>query len=151
MGIWPFSNRRSSVNGVLVGDGEFAFPIVGESHYQRALDVICGGKTERGARDKHAALLSPQPTNPYDKNAVCVKIKGSIVGHLSRDVAPDFLQALFTAGYQHAAAEAIIVGGWRSALSEGHFGVRLDACMPFVFISPDEYFQNKERFHAQTR
>lgn len=79
MSIWPFSNRKTPLNGVLVGDGKFAFPIVGESHYQRELETICGGKSEKGAREKHAALLSPEPTNRYDKNAVCVKIRGGVV------------------------------------------------------------------------
>jgi hypothetical protein len=143
MNIWPFFGRETARNGVIVGDGKFAFPIVGESHYQSELETICGGRSEEGAREKHAALLSPEPTNPYDKNAVCAKIQAVIVGYLSRDVAPEFLSALISSGYGEAAAEAIIVGGWRTDTDEGYFGVRLNARMPFRFISATEYFRTK--------
>lgn len=151
MAIWPFSSCKTPRNGVLVGDGAFAFPVAGESHYQRELERICGRKSEKGAREKHAALLSPEPTNRYDKNAVCVKIQGATIGYLSRDIAPDFLYALSSAGYERAASEAIIVGGWRSEGDEGYFGVRLNAEMPFRFVSAIEYFQSKERRRARAK
>jgi hypothetical protein len=137
-----FSDDTSDKCGVLVGDGEFEFPIVGESHYQGDLETICGGKCEEGAHERHAALLLPEPTNPYDKHAVCVKIRGTTVGYLSRDVAPEFLRALKEAGYERAASEAVIVGGWhRLGREDGSFGVKLNAVMPFTFISATDYFE----------
>jgi hypothetical protein len=111
--VWRSSNSKTDRCGVVVGDGEFEFPIVGESHYQRALESIVGGKTERGHEHLCAALLLPEPANPYDKNAVCVKIRQLTVGHLARDVAQDFALALRQRGFSRAAAEAMIVGGWR--------------------------------------
>jgi hypothetical protein len=143
--IWPFSHHKAEHCGVLLGDDEFAFPIVGESHYQRELETICGGKSERGARERHAALLLPEPNNPYDKHAVCVKIFNSTVGYLARDIAPDFLRALRKTDYLAIASEAIIVGGWhRTGEEDGYFGVRLNAFMPFEFVSANEYFRSKE-------
>ncbi|HVZ54091.1 MAG TPA: hypothetical protein VG986_19135 [Pseudolabrys sp.] len=145
MNIWPFSHHERDRCGVLVGDGAFVFPIVGESHYQGELETICGGKTSEGARDRHAALLLPEPNNPYDRHAVCVKIFGKTVGYLSRDVAPDFLQALGRTEYREIASEAIVVGGWhRRGGQDGFFGVRLNAAMPFEFIAAQEYFRKKE-------
>jgi hypothetical protein len=142
MNIWPFSCQRVVGRGVLVGDGAFAFPIVGESRYQRELETICGGKTKNGARDRHAALLVPEPANPYDKHAVSVRILDRTVGYLSRDVAPEFLRAMRTNGYETIVSEAIIVGGWhRRGEDDGYFGVRLNAAMPFAFVSAEEYFQ----------
>jgi hypothetical protein len=127
----------------VVGDGEFEFPIVGESHYQRALESIVGGKTERGHEHVCAALLLPEPANPYDKNAVCVKIRQLTVGHLARDVAQDFALALRQRGFSRAAAEAMIVGGWRRrGGDEGHFGVKLNAITPFAFSDPADYLKS---------
>lgn len=145
MGIWPFTHHDRDRCGVLVGDGAFAFPIVGESHYQRELETICGGKSKDGAHALHAALLLPEPHNPYDKHAVCVKLRDMTVGYLSRDVASDFLAALIGAGYNQVASEAIIAGGWhRPGQEDGYFGVRLNATMPFRFVSASEYFRNKD-------
>ena len=145
MNIWPFSHHKAEQCGVLLGDGAFAFPIVGESHYQRELETICGGKNKEGAHYRHAALLLPEPSNPYDKHAVCVKIFNSTVGYLSRDVAPDFLSALRLTDYVAIASEAKIVGGWhRRGEEDGYFGVRLNAMMPFAFVSADEYFRTKQ-------
>ncbi len=49
--------------------------VVGESNYQGSLQVIAGGFDMNGpaVRD-HIAVLLPEPTNPYDRNAVRVVI-----------------------------------------------------------------------------
>jgi hypothetical protein len=123
----------------VVGDGQFAFPIVGESHYQSDLEALAGGRSEEGAHQLCAALLEPEPDNPYDKNAVRVKVRSRTVGYLSQDVAPDFVAALQANGFASAACEAVIVGGWhRPGQANGHFGLRLNASMPFDLVEPDE-------------
>src|SRR6476646_10330341 len=60
--------------GALLGDGEFAFNIAGESHYQKEIASIVGGKTREGHKGYCAAVLSREPTNPHDRRAVVVTI-----------------------------------------------------------------------------
>jgi len=136
-----FRQKRNSIAAV-VGDGEFEFNIVGESHYQRVIESIVGGKTPDGAHKYCAALILPEPTNKYDKNAVVVTISQRTVGYLSRDDCKEFNMALKRAGYSYAACEALVVGGWRRRNGdEGHFGVKLNAISPFDLISPEDYWR----------
>jgi HIRAN domain len=124
----PPRNRSA----VIIGDGEFGFPVVGEAHHQDALEALAGGRREWSAHIKEPALLLPQPDNPYDPDAVAVSMHGHEVGYLARNVAPEFLRALQAGGYDRATCEAMIVGGWeRGADDRGWFGVRLNACRPF--------------------
>jgi hypothetical protein len=127
---------KSEKVAIVIGDEKFEFPVVGESHHQTLLEDICGGRTEDGANHKCAALLVPEPKNPYDKNAVAVTVDGKTVGYLARDVAPDFLTALASGSYESAACGAIIVGGWSRDGDEGHFGIRLNAALPFTLADP---------------
>ncbi len=125
------SNRLA----LLRGDGQFRFPIVGESHYQQAISDVAGGYDKTGKRRVLVtAYLVPEPTNPYDPNAVAVEVRGSTVGYLARDVAPVFKAALARAGFGRATCDAVITGGWdRGDGDRGDFGVQLDTRMPFVF------------------
>ena len=67
------------------GDGRYAFEIVGESHYQDALDEIAGGKVEGGSHELNVmATLGTMNDNPHDPMAVMVAIDGKCVGYLSR-------------------------------------------------------------------
>jgi HIRAN domain-containing protein len=118
---------------VILGDGEFRFPIVGESHYQLEIEAIAGGRSEDGARNILVdAVLIPEPNNPYDPNAVAVKIDNETVGYLSRDTAKHFCRALVAGGFEIVSCEAVINGGWdRGEGDRGHFGVRLNAALPF--------------------
>jgi hypothetical protein len=116
---------------VLAGDGEFASHIVGTSLHQATLEYLFG-RTSVGVHRYCAALLTPQPNNPHDRKAVAVMIYELEVGHLERDVAPDFLRALCKGGFADAACEALILGGWkRSGHDWGDFSVRLNASTPF--------------------
>ena len=120
---------------LVVGDGKFEYRIVGESHYQSELEQLTGPRTEDGCHQKCAALLLPEPTNPYDRNAVAVFIHNVRVGYLSHDVCAEFLEALSKGGFSRAASEAVIVGGWKDredGRGDGFYGVRLNACLPFV-------------------
>jgi hypothetical protein len=113
----------------LPGPGTYLGDVVGESHYQDALNVICGGKTERGHHKIVKALLVCEDPNPYDSHAVRVDIEGKTVGHLSRMNARHFREELIAGGFAGitGVCSAEIVGGWdRGGGDEGHYGVKLD-------------------------
>jgi hypothetical protein len=132
-GLLSASRLSPARRAAIVGDGEFRFPIVGESHYQLEIEAIAGGRSEDGARNILVdALLIPEPNNPYDPNAVAVKIENETVGYLSRDTAKLFCRALAASGFEIVSCEAVINGGWdRGSGDRGHFGIRLNAALPF--------------------
>lgn len=99
----------------------FDVEVVGESHYQEALQRLVG-------RPSLEACLTPQTANPHDRNAVAVTIDGQMVGYLSRDDAPLFRDRLAAhgLGLQPTLCSASIEGGHR--LPDGSIaslGVRL--------------------------
>lgn len=63
--------------------------VVGESHYQSALQAVVGGRDAYGFENAVAAraVLVPEPDNPHDRNAVRVDIDGRPVGHIAREQA----------------------------------------------------------------
>jgi hypothetical protein len=139
LGNWLFS--RPHERGVLAGDGEFAFHVVGTSLHQATLEYLFG-RTSTGVHRYCGALLTPQPNNPHDRKAVAVMIYDLEVGHLERDVAPDFLRALRKGGFADAACEALILGGWqRGGHDWGDFSVRLNAHTPFSISSVRKWQQ----------
>ena len=128
--------------GAVIGDGHFGFHVVGTSHHQETLAAIAGGSSRESAHHYCAALVVPQPDNPYSKHAVAVHVGGRLIGHLADDCSVDFLTALRHAGFDEAACEAMIVGGWdRGDGDQGSFGVRLNARIPFRFESADQWQQ----------
>jgi len=111
------------------GDGQFSLEVVGESHYQKELDKLVGGKTEEGHTAEFEAILLHDNQNPHDPMAVAVSIDGEIVGYLDRKMAREHREQMVEAGFPGSPAicGAIVVGGWkRSNNSEGSYGVRLD-------------------------
>lgn len=108
------------------GDGSFGFDIVGEGSYQEALDSIAGGKTKNGHEIELLATLTREPDNPHDRNAIAVIIAGRKVGYIARTEAEAIAEMIDRHGYSQFTADAMIVGGWTSRKSEGHYGVRLD-------------------------
>ena len=123
------SKKQAQQVAILGGNGSYELQVVGESHYQKALEKITGGKTKDGHEMEVEAMLIHDDKNPYDNQAVAVKINGELVGYLSRDLARQFRKQMAASGYQNkpALCKALIVGGWnRGGGDEGHFGVRLD-------------------------
>ena len=57
--------------------------VVGESAYQDVLWIICGGRKGDQIRCPTVAVLVPEPTNPYDANAISVLIDGSNKGRIA--------------------------------------------------------------------
>ena len=80
--------------GHLPGPGTYSIDIVGESHYQEALEDICGGRSEESAQEYVEATLVLDDDNPYDDKAVRVDIEGETVGHLDRPTARAYRERL---------------------------------------------------------
>lgn len=104
--------------------------VVGESHYQDALERAAGGRTEDGpARVEQIAGLAPEPTNPYDPNAVVVQIGGATVGYLNRSDAVAYkpvFEEVARMGYPAFGCHASLTGGWdRGVGDRGSIGVVL--------------------------
>ena len=121
--------RKAAAEAELPGPGTYEVEVVGESHYQKELERICGGRTAESARVKTTAVLVLDDHNPYDSKAVRVEVGGYVVGHLSRENARQYRKKLQEAGHPRirASCKALIVGGWdRGNGDRGHFGVRLD-------------------------
>jgi hypothetical protein len=89
---------------------------VGDSQYQAALRIV-----SRAGRLCWATLV-PEPENPFDSNAVVVRIEGATVGYLSRDDARRYQKRLLqlTAPLE---VPAKLIGGTSDKPS---FGVLLD-------------------------
>jgi hypothetical protein len=104
------------------------YEIVGESHYQPALEQVAGPKTKDGVDVACTVLLICQSDNKHDRLAVKVELDGETVGHLARDDARAFRQMLAEEGPRGVVvrAPARITGGWSRANGEGHFGISLD-------------------------
>jgi len=103
--------------------------VVGESHYQAALEAICGGRSRDGAQKEVTACLILENTNPYDENAVRVDVDGRTVGYLPRPAARTYRRRLKKSGRSDATVEcaAIIRGGWdRGRSDKGYFGIWLN-------------------------
>jgi hypothetical protein len=94
--------------------------IVGESFHQdyirRIARRVGGGEFE--------IILRPEPSNPYDKNAIAVLVDGAVVGHLSKTMAKAWQPMLLAAegeGFA-CAGTASIYGGTKDKPSLGVFG-----------------------------
>jgi hypothetical protein len=114
--------------GPAVDHGDFDIDIVGESHYQLALERIAGGKHRDSAEFECTATLVLEDSNPHDGNAVRIDIAGQTVGYFPRNDAKAYRRVLAKAGSPRATftVPAMIVGGWRrGAANEGSFGVKL--------------------------
>jgi hypothetical protein len=109
--------------------GTYEVDVVGESHYQEALERICGGRTEDSQQVEVKALLIPDDNNPHDSEAVRVDIQDETVGYLDRETARSYRERMAEAELTGVVlrCDAIIVGGWdRGGGDRGHFGVKLD-------------------------
>jgi hypothetical protein len=102
--------------------------VVGESHYQRNLLKIAGGKAPEGVEIFVEAKLVLEDANPHDKHAVRVDIAGLTVGYLPRDRAFAWRAGRPPLNYS---CRAVIRGGWdRGGQDQGNFGVWLDLPRP---------------------
>ena len=127
---WFTGKKKSLPIARVDGTGDFGLEIVGESHYQKALEMITGGKTLDEHEMELDALLIHDDGNPYDNKAVAVTIGGDIVGYLDRKLARQFRKQMEEAGFpgHPAVCKAIIVDVWDrgNGPDEGPLGVKLD-------------------------
>lgn len=131
----------------LRGSGAFALPIVGESHYQEALEAICGPRSVEGKDRRVVAHLVLEDDNPHDSMAVRVDIQGLTVGYLNREHARQYRNRLRKAGSHSADAycDARIRGGWdRGEGRRGYYGVYLD----LLLDDPEEDAQPPKALYA---
>src|SRR5947207_8334420 len=85
VGQSPLASAPRAERIDLEGSGAFTLAIVGESHYQQALEQICGPRSDEGEDRRVEAGLVLEDGNPYDALAVRVDIQGLTVGYLSRE------------------------------------------------------------------
>jgi hypothetical protein len=125
----PAAVATSVVDASLYG-GDETLEVVGESHYQDALWRIVGGRCSERVRYPIAAVLMPEPDNPYDRNAIQVMIGGELVGYLCRvDAAayrPGLLRLMESSLNGLVALEGVICGGGPRPDGIGMLGVFLD-------------------------
>lgn len=78
-------------NGMTVSlfEGSEVLEVKGESYYQDEL-----GQVVKSEGREVAAILAPEPDNPYDPNAIAVWVVGLKVGHLSREDAAIYQPAI---------------------------------------------------------
>jgi len=134
---WPGDEFEGQMGAYLFPPvGRKRVDVVGESHYQGTLQRIGGGRTTDGTRDPdHTAALLPEPTNPYDPNAVRVVIlashaaqKSGKVGYLSRENAVTYRPIIdrLAAYGKVTVCRASLKGGWdRGPGDRGSIGVDL--------------------------
>lgn len=104
----------------------FPFNVVGESHYQNALEKIAGGYRRDSQSFTVKALIAIDPENRFDPDAVRVEIDDQTVGYLPGPEAKRIGEIMRAQGVSAATVEAQVRGGWRTNQhDQGHFGVRL--------------------------
>ncbi len=103
--------------------------VVGESRHQDVLWRLCGKAEGDNVRCPIVAVLVPEPTNPYDANAITVQINGHIIGYLPRATAQQYLPGLKHLMSLHGgyiALHGVIVGGGYYDDGPGRLGVWLE-------------------------
>src|SRR4051812_10911825 len=78
---------------ILLG-GQYGLEIVGELAYQETLWHLSGKTLGEEVSHRIVAVLVPEPTNPYDVNAIAVKTDGQVIGYLRRAAALEYLPGL---------------------------------------------------------
>lgn len=119
----------TSVVSACVYAGDEDLEVVGESNYQDSLWAICGARAGDRVRHDVIAALVPEPSNPYDPNAISVHIDGHIIGYLPRAIAAQYiagLHQLMEESGSYVALNGVIVGGGQYADGQGKLGVWLD-------------------------
>lgn len=110
------------------GDGQYSVDVVGESFAREALADIAMNPTSRRALVFCVASLIPQPSNPYDRNAIAVSISGRAIGHLSREFSKSYCERLSELGKENETfvAYAVISGGLVTQEKQYDYSVQLD-------------------------
>jgi hypothetical protein len=109
--------------------------IVGESFHQDYIRRL----RRKYQESEFPIVLVAEPNNPHDRNAVAVHVDGRIVGHLSRQMAPDWQPMVLA-----AAAEGYVVAGrasiWGGTPDKPNLGVFGSAPWPGPDPAPRDRF-----------
>jgi hypothetical protein len=109
--------------------GSKTLEVVGESFQQDELWALVGGRCVERVSEDIVAVLVPDPHNPYDANAIEVRINAKPVGHLSRTHAAAYLPGLHAQMQRsdgaHVALSGVIAGGGQRENGIGFLGVFL--------------------------
>lgn len=111
--------------------------VVGEANYQDALSLACGGRQRDGVNHECIAALIPEGANPFDPDAIEIRVEGRRVGYLNRQAAQAYkpVRDALAARGRIGVAHAMICGGWdRDHDDLGSFGVWLDMD-PFTWLN----------------
>lgn len=120
---------ETTVVSVSLLGGQDDLEVVGERAYQDFLWDLSGGTVGDRIRRHIVAVLVPEPTNPYDTNAIAVQIEGHAVGYLPRATAQEYLpglQHLMSVHGGYVALRGVIVGGGYYDDGPGRLGVWLE-------------------------
>lgn len=118
------SIKDEPIIGRIRASGDFAQEVVGESHYQPALESFVESTDDEHGPWQTDAVLRPEDNNPYDNQAVAVYIGPKKIGHLSKAAARSYRKLLSNSNHAIGNYEvgAKIFGG-RNGKS---YGVWLD-------------------------
>ncbi len=100
--------------------------VVGESHHQAVIEKLIGGRRPERVRATFWATLVPEPDNPYDTNAVSVRVDGTHVGYITRPGAKAFapiLDRLAQAGRVAYCRADVVGGGKTESGDQASYGV----------------------------
>ena len=138
---WRFGRRSDSKETSITLTAEMLngrtggfIRVVGESQYQDAIKDVVKDLLRDGDRYETTAVLTGEPNNPHDANAIAVYLEGGgMVGYLPRDEALAYQPLLQRLAKQKkvAACRALIFGGTKDKPS---WGVFLDLADPDVTL-----------------
>lgn len=124
--------------------GQRGYPsaeVVGESHYASAIRALFGNDFKPdGSEILTTAVLTPEPTNRYDRNAVGVWIGSSQVGYLPREEAVRYaavLGQLASQGWSPQVSARVWGADWDDYDGRGgnfRGSVRLDLAEPHLLV-----------------
>jgi hypothetical protein len=94
----------------IAGDGDYAIEVISGSRHQDRLEWLAQGRDEDPKDYACVAVLTHEPDNPFDSNAVSVSILGVRVGFFPRDVAADFVDAMEDWDFEQASCDGCAHG-----------------------------------------
>ncbi len=101
------------------------------SYYQETLEKVVGGRRDAAVYFRVPAVLSSEPENPYDANAIVVRVNGAPVAHIRKEDNVSLRRQLNAFGVSgDAQCRAEISGGWRHDNPHAMYSVKLDVIFP---------------------
>ena len=116
--------------------------VAGESHHEAEIVAALGRRPRIDEEVELTvdAVLVPEPDNPFDANAISVRISGKVVGYLERDAAPLYkphIDRITASGHipvTSARLWAVMRRSWDDTANRLHSNVRLSLAEPHLLI-----------------